>query len=123
MGTETWLRPDIMSSEIFPSIYTVYRKDRQDGYGGVLVAIKNNITSEELKVDTNTESIFIKLTSQGNKTTILGCLFRPPSSDINYIDNMCTTIETLYQQHLNSVIWLAGDLNLPDIDWNTTTTK
>ena len=28
IGTETWLRNDISSSEIFPEGYTVYRKDR-----------------------------------------------------------------------------------------------
>ena len=33
IGTETWLRNDISSSEIFPEGYTVYRKDRWDGYG------------------------------------------------------------------------------------------
>ena len=28
VGTESWLRPDIMNSEIFPSNYTVYRRDK-----------------------------------------------------------------------------------------------
>ena len=31
MGTETWLEPNIESSEIFPSDYTVYRRDRPTG--------------------------------------------------------------------------------------------
>lgn len=93
LGTETWLRPDILSSEIFPSTYTVYRKDRKDGYGGVLIAVKSNIISEELNITTDAESIYVKLSIAGNKTILLGCLYRPPNSDINYIDNMCTTIE------------------------------
>ncbi len=37
--TETWLKPDESSSEIFPDQYTVYRQDRQtDNHGGVLFA-------------------------------------------------------------------------------------
>ena len=41
MGTETWLNSNIHSSEIFPSNYDIIRRDRGDGYGGVLLAIKN----------------------------------------------------------------------------------
>jgi hypothetical protein len=32
IGTDTWLRKDINSSEIFPDSYTVYRKDIKDDY-------------------------------------------------------------------------------------------
>ena len=39
IGTETWLNSRIHSSEIFPSNYEVIRHDREDGYGGVLLAI------------------------------------------------------------------------------------
>ena len=30
-GTESWLRPDILSSEVFPADYSVYRRDCSDG--------------------------------------------------------------------------------------------
>ena len=35
-GTETWLTPDVMNSEIIlPEFgYNIYRKDRVSGYGG-----------------------------------------------------------------------------------------
>ena len=33
----------IKSEKLFPDKYTVIRKDREDSYGGVLVAIKNNL--------------------------------------------------------------------------------
>ena len=41
IGTETWLTPDVLNNEIFPPKlnYIVYRKDRTDGYGGVLISI------------------------------------------------------------------------------------
>ena len=35
IATETWLSASISSSEFFLPGYNVYRKDRQDGYGGV----------------------------------------------------------------------------------------
>ncbi|VDI07255.1 Hypothetical predicted protein [Mytilus galloprovincialis] len=61
IGTETWLRNDISSSEIFPDGYTVYRKDRWDGYGGVLVAVKSDYISELVDIENDTESIFVKI--------------------------------------------------------------
>ena len=38
-GCESWLPPSISTSEIFPAGYTVYRKDRSDGYGGVFFSM------------------------------------------------------------------------------------
>ena len=35
-GCESWLSPSVSTSEIFPAGYTVCRKDRSDGCGGVL---------------------------------------------------------------------------------------
>jgi len=33
--SETWLSPNIPSTEIFPPQYNTTRKDRTDGYGGI----------------------------------------------------------------------------------------
>ena len=41
---ETWLSPSIQTSEIFPTSYHVFRHDRNDGYGGVLLAVHNALT-------------------------------------------------------------------------------
>ena len=38
--SETWLSTSIFSSEFFPRGYSVYQKDRQDGYGVSLWLIK-----------------------------------------------------------------------------------
>ena len=40
-----------------------------------------------------------------------------PNSDIHYIDDMCNAIEDLSSIHSNYVLWVGGDLNLPDIKW------
>jgi len=57
--TETWLKPDIHTAEIFPCHYgyQIYRDDRtSDKGGGVLLAVTNNFLSQEqpeLKTDCN----------------------------------------------------------------------
>ena len=40
IATETWLKEDVKTCELFPSNYTFYRKDRPDGYDGVLIAVR-----------------------------------------------------------------------------------
>ena len=45
-GSETWLNPNIYNSEIFNSNYEIFRKDRSDKHGGVLLAIKSSLIAE-----------------------------------------------------------------------------
>jgi len=51
--SETWLSPDVYNNEFFPNGFHVFRKDRADGYGGVLFACRDSITWQELTFDTN----------------------------------------------------------------------
>ena len=45
VGTESWLRTDILNSEIFPSNYTVFRRDRDTNGGVVFIAVIDEILS------------------------------------------------------------------------------
>ena len=45
VGCETWLATSILDSEVMPGNYNVYRKDRGDAYGGVLVAVRDDLIS------------------------------------------------------------------------------
>lgn len=63
VGTETWLNPAVTNAEIFPPAYSVYRKDEADGHGGVLLAVKTNILSEQItdiNCDEKTEIVSVK---------------------------------------------------------------
>jgi len=44
--TETWLNNTVFNNEILPTSYTIYRKDRANRGGGVLIAINNSIPSQ-----------------------------------------------------------------------------
>lgn len=50
IASETWLNPAVPSAEILPSdLYDqAWRKDRPDGYGGTMIAIKNDIISQHV---------------------------------------------------------------------------
>ena len=126
IGTETWLKPDIQDSEVFPadSSYkmTMYRKDRQDGdHGGVLIATKPGLVvtpADELSADA--EIIWIKAQIQGCRTLYIGSFYRPPNSNIDYLQSLD---ESLSKIDPSKNIWLAGDFNLPDIDWTAHATN
>ena len=49
---ETWLKPDMLNGEMMPPGYNPpIRKDRPDGYGGVLLAPKSDIIDAEIQLD------------------------------------------------------------------------
>jgi hypothetical protein len=76
-GNETWLKPSICNGEILPdeSDYEIFRKDRKDGFGGVMLAIKSNINSNPIDITTVTdcdcEIIARKIECDSNKSLIL----------------------------------------------------
>ena len=111
------MNPTVSSSELFPANYEVLRHDRVDGYSGVLIAIKRDHITIETKSKYSTESVFAKIHTSKQNKIIIGTLYRPPKSDIDYMNRMCT--EIMVSQNKSTPIWIGGDLNLPDINWST----
>ncbi|XP_071171114.1 uncharacterized protein [Mytilus edulis] len=117
-GTETWLSNTISPYEyISPSKYTVYNKNRKDGYGGVLLAVSNKYVSSLVnEFDTDCEIIWAKITSPNSKTLYLGAYYRPPSDKGESLENMGISLNTACKK-TNANIWLSGDFNLGHINW------
>ena len=119
IGTETWLNESIHSSETFPPNNCVNRKDRSDGFGGVLVAVRSGIVCDRINEHITTEAVYTSLTLEKTKQLIIGAIYRPPSSDLDYMESICRDLEATVDSHKKSVIWVGGDLNLPDINWSS----
>jgi len=117
-GTESWLKPDILSSEVFPTGYSVYRKDRSDGYGGVFVACREPLISCNVYLENNNcELVACQIKLLNNSDLIVCSVYRPPSSSDDYLNQLCNHLESIKSSHPNSAIWISGDINLPDINW------
>ncbi|XP_072021445.1 uncharacterized protein [Amphiura filiformis] len=86
IGTETWLNSSILDAELFPPEYAIFRKDRPDGWGGVLIAVKG--LSCHLLDDLNSDSECIWKT-KGNCEIWLGGDFN--LKDINWPDQSVKT--------------------------------
>jgi hypothetical protein len=122
-GCETWLNPNITDNEILSENtgYNIFRKDRKDRYGGVMLAIKSEIVSEPVDIDTSCEFIARKINRNTHDSLIVATIYRPTNNDVDYAKALYNTIKSLCLKYPKSTIWDAGDCNLPDIDWLTNT--
>lgn len=121
IGTESWLDPSIHTSEIFPSNFTVFRKDRASD--NIFIAIDSSfITLHECELDTECEIIWAKLQMVGQKSLLIGALYRPPppSSDKYYLEQLNVSLSRIGNTHHIS---LGGEFNTPDIFWENESLK
>ena len=120
VATETWLSPEISSSEIFPKEFnmTCYRNDRKSRGGGVLIAAKPGLVITPLPdIQSDCEIVWVKVQIKNCKTLYLAAFYRPPDSDIDYLAGLNTSLQKV--DHTKN-IWVTGDFNLPDINWAVT---
>ena len=82
VGTESWLPPDIMNSEIFPSNYTVYRRDRdRSGCGVFIVVIDEILSTRQRHLETSCEMTWARISVVGFKDIYVCSYYRPKVDD------------------------------------------
>ena len=120
-GCETWLSPNVLSTEILPPEYVCdqFRNDRPDGYGGVMIALKNNLIGTRLDIINHCEISAAKVNTISGPPIIVCAVYRPPREDLNAAHQICDALLDLYRRHPDSCFWISGDFNLPDIDWTS----
>ena len=90
--------------------------------GGVFVAISDRyIASHQPQLETDCEILWVKLETAGAKQTYIGAFYRPHENDNPSLENLNLSLDRL--KNTNSNIYLAGDFNLPGIDWELGVTK
>ena len=119
IANETWLKPTIHISEVMPPGFNTLRKDRADGYGGVLLAVSREFTDSQITTDTDKEIIATKISTGCKTSLVIVSVYRPPNTDIDYALDLCSKIKHIVNTNRSATIWISGDLNLPDIDWKT----
>lgn len=115
MLTETWLSSEIFDSEFVPKGYKVFRCDRDRRGGGAAILYKSAIQLFRMPDAQDIEAVFCK--AYINKVRfILGDFYRPPNSSAVILENLREYMHC----HVKSDdrILLAGDFNLPNIDWH-----
>ena len=119
--TETWLCDAHDDSLLALNNYIIFRKDRSNGsdpHGGVLIAVKSGLNPIKINLDTIYECVVVDIL-QNMVRIRLCCIYRPPSMS----DAETKTFFYKLTPALNSSfnLCLAGDFNVPNIDWNSFT--
>ena len=65
----------------------------------------------------NCEDLWIKLELTGSKSLVIGGYYKPHEHDITSSGELAKSLEKVTKEHKN--IWVAGDLNLPNMDWDS----
>jgi Reverse transcriptase (RNA-dependent DNA polymerase)/Endonuclease-reverse transcriptase len=119
MGNESWLDDSIPDSQIFPSGYVIYRKDRNREGGGVFIAIKLKHKCQKIESELASEQLWVQIELDTGKKLRIGTGYRPPQSG----DVLIRDLETMLTQfrgaqNMRKFVMFGGDLNLPSSDWN-----
>ena len=94
--TESWLNGDLSDSLLLSgSSYYILRKDRYDGYGGVLVFIQNSlkVVNNELTTDfLQLECIILDVMFSYRSMYRFVCVYNPPAlaNDISHTTLLCS---------------------------------
>ena len=115
--TETFLGPDIPSSEIFPPEYHVFRKDRSRHGGGVLLAVRSFIpTVHKTDLESNCipELLWAELSLPSGKLFV-GAYYRPPGGRC---DELLHLHHALVSLPPSTPYPICGDFNAPRINWS-----
>ena len=125
---ETKLDSNYQTYSFLPPNYVAIRKDRNAHGGGVLIAFRDDITAESLdNLNSNCEIVWTKIHFARNKSIFFASYYRPPSDHLASLEALQASLTKLYrsQKNMPNVV-IAGDFNLPDIDWDnqqTTNTR
>ena len=84
----------------------------------MLLGISTSLSSNQIEIKTEGEFVAAKVLSSKH-AIIFAAAYRPPRSDLAYMDTVNQTLSTLCHMFSNMPIWVGGDMNLPDIEWDT----
>ena len=91
--------------------------------GGVILAVKKSLASKPINVSIRSESVYCQIPLAGKPPTIVGCVYRPPENDLETCGLINREIREIKSKFKKSLIWVGGDFNLPDINWNSYSIK
>ena len=110
--TETWLGETIHDAELGTSNYQIFRCDRKNKGGGVLIAVNKSIRSIQLTIEYNIEAVMVELESH----IIVLCIYAQPNCSSEYFHDLLACLHSLPE---DKNILVTGDFNLPEIHWET----
>ena len=114
--TETWVTVDHHLVELKLKGYQQPLCHIRE-HGGVMIYIKEGISHKQVNTRTAcNDAVWVEIMNN-TLPTIIGCIYRSPSSSSDNNLNMIKMFQEIYDSHNSKNIVITGDLNLPHIDW------
>ena len=105
-------------SKFLPYGYTAFRRDHTDGWGGVLLIVKNKLICEQISISEGPELVAIKIQTYRHLLIVAAC-YHPPKYSKEQSKVLFEEIAGLVKKkNKKCPIWIGGDL--PDINWEIT---
>ena len=124
---ETKIDSSVSTSEFLPKSHTAFRKDRTYHGGGVLVAVRNTFTAEEVCIECeSTEFICVKVTLRNLNPLYVAAFYRPPQDPADNLDGLEKAFDHLMDisnHNTKATFLVGGDFNTGDIDWDSLAVK
>ena len=115
--TETWLTDNTADTIHIPGYTFTYRNRGEGRGGGVGLFTREDIKHKEMIIPTSFtsfESLFINISSTKSTDIVVGVIYRPPGTNLDFFN---TEFESLIDllivyKNRNKRIFLAGDFNI-----------
>jgi len=114
--TETWLTTENQDYFQLPN-YSFVSKTRQSKLGGgiglyIVNSFKYNIRENLCRMLPFIECLFVEILQPTGTNIIIGCVYRPPNTDLDLFNSEILTLLNILQKEKNKLIFIAGDFNL-----------
>lgn len=119
MFSETWLKANILNSEVLCDRYSIARRDRvvKTG-GGVLIAVLNSLNYDIIPTNIDDIEFLSVSVIVGAAKLYITCSYIPPSSQFSVYEShlgAISQVSTLLRDEDRLLI--LGDFNLPHVSW------
>lgn len=112
--SETHLDESITDMGVGISGYNIFRNDRNIFGGGVAIYIQSHIPAKVRSdlMSPGIEALWLEVHLAHCKQFLVGCVYRPPSSNVQYIEQLCSVL--IKVTDMAKETFVLGDFN---IDW------
>ena len=121
VGCESGLGAEHKEAEIFPDGYkkNIFRKDRNKSGGGVFICVHDKFNTTSVENGENDCELQWAEIQTKSKSVILGSYYRKPNADIKSLLDLKSSVINVTEKCRDKPLFLAGDFNLPHIDWES----
>ena len=100
LGCETWLKTTVTNQEIIPPGYKVYRKDRHDWHGGLLVIATSCYINNIVDVSIHSELIAVHIEGvDTNSSLVVASFYQQPNRDIDHTHSLCQDLKEIMNKY------------------------